>query len=586
MLSITTPNLLCVCQVSDLLLCLAPNRILMTACGVSVLTLAAIAYDRHTALVSPLKYVSVMTIRKIGVLVTLTWVYSAAIVWAPLPLGWFSWRPLPAEPDPSAAPQPCSFQLLHDNAHILFLSAIVGPACLAITVCYFRIFMVARHHARAIAAVEHSVHHNLRIRFIIKDAKYAKTLALVIGVFLLLWTPYLACLLAEVLADVDVSPWTWNYLTLLAVLNSGLNPWIYAFKNNEFRSAFRKIFRSCCSACPRFHKGSRRPSSLSDVHTFATTTTTTTTSHGRVSRLSRGSMTPSGRLSNVSCVVSVGSESAVHSSSNNNNNKVFSDVRADVLRGEHVAKTLLPATLNSDALFCSRDSAEAATGKRVSTLLSMDSKVFITDLLSLYLHHSLISTRVGVDVEAPADPEDRDLSDHGEHSSADHSDHTDECYHSDNTEHSYHSVHTENSYHSDITEQSYHSIITEQSYHSDITERSYHSDNTENSYRCDTTDESYHCDNAENSDHSDNTDHSYHSDNTDHSDHTDHTYCSDDQSGQTSRSGHSFSYLSPHSSREGGHSNPCYQSDYCGRSEHSIDTLSAQLGLMYVHRTL
>ena len=371
---------------SDLLLCLAPNRILMTACGVSVLTLAAIAYDRHTALVSPLKYVSVMTIRKIGVLVTLTWVYSAAIVWAPLPLGWYSWRPLPAEPGPSATPQPCSFQLLHDNAHILFLSAIVGPACLAITVCYFRIFMVARHHARAIAAVEHSVHHNLRIRFIIKDAKYAKTLALVIGVFLLLWTPYLACLLAEVLADVDVSPWTWNYLTLLAVLNSGLNPWIYAFKNNEFRSAFRKIFRSCCSACPRFHKGSRRPSSLSDVHTFATTTTTTTTtSHGRVSKLSRGSMTP-GRLSNVSCVVGVGSESAVHSSSSNN--KVFSNVNADVLRGEHVAKTLLPATLDSDALFYSGHSAEAATGKRVSTLLSMDSKAFVTDLLLSLIHIS------------------------------------------------------------------------------------------------------------------------------------------------------------------------------------------------------
>nr|KAG5714526.1 hypothetical protein BaRGS_006972 [Batillaria attramentaria] len=258
-------------QVSDLVLCLAPNRILMTACGVSLLTLAAIAYDRHTALVSPLKYVSVMTMRRIVLLVVLTWLYSASIVWAPLPLGWYSDPNIPrawgeslhtgdegasaasaldsaAEVSRHTQQQHCSFKLLHDNAHILFLSAIFGPACAAITVCYFRIYTVARHHARAIAAVESSVHHNLRMRFIMKDAKYAKTLALVIGVFLALWLPYLLCLLAEVLTEVHVSAWLWNYLTLLAVLNSGLNPWIYAYKNNEFRVAFRKIFKACCSA--------------------------------------------------------------------------------------------------------------------------------------------------------------------------------------------------------------------------------------------------------------------------------------------------------------------------------------------------
>ncbi|XP_025105407.1 octopamine receptor beta-2R-like [Pomacea canaliculata] len=229
-------------QFSNLVLCLTPNRILLTACGVSVLTLATIAYDRHTALVNPLEYVSVMTRRKIGLLVALTWLYSTAIVWVPLPAGWYS-QPRQEEEEWVA----CSFKL-HDNAHILFLSAIFGPACVAISICYFRIYTVARHHARAIAAVESSVQHNLRIRSIMKDAKYSLTLALVIGAFLALWLPYLTCLLAEVTSAVQVSPWLRNYLTLLAVLNSGLNPWIYAYKNNEFRSAFRKVFQDLCHA--------------------------------------------------------------------------------------------------------------------------------------------------------------------------------------------------------------------------------------------------------------------------------------------------------------------------------------------------
>ncbi|KAK7103312.1 beta-2 adrenergic receptor-like [Littorina saxatilis] len=424
-------------QVNDQLLCLAPNRILMTACGVSVLTLAAIAYDRHTALVSPLKYVSVMTIRKIVTLVTLTWVYSAVIVWAPLPLGWFS--AVGEDTDAAGTPHRCSFKLLHDSAHILFLAAIVGPACVVITVCYFRIYTVARHHARAIAAVENSVQQNLRMRFMMKDTKYSKTLALVIGVFLALWTPYLACLMAQVVAEVHVSPWVWNYLTLLAVLNSGLNPWIYAFKNNEFRAAFRKIFKGCFGAgndslCSRFQKDSRRSSALSDVNTFTTGSPTTTSSQSRFSRVSRGFLAPAGRLSDVSCVIPEGGTV----------NHVFNHKDVDdSLSIIHVPS--LPLALNGATLIGPRTS-DACLEKRVSTLLSSDSKAFITDLLSLYLQHTLIIHSTHVDMESRAEHEARGHCSLRRRSS-DNSSHAEHSYHSDNTEQTYHS--NDSDYHSD-----------------------------------------------------------------------------------------------------------------------------------------
>ncbi|CAL1527787.1 unnamed protein product, partial [Lymnaea stagnalis] len=242
----------------DVVLCLLPNRVLMMACGVSVLTLAAIAYDRHTALVSPLEYVNIMTSRKVTVLVALTWIYSAFIVWLPLMIGWYD---VPTEL------APCSANLLKSGAPVLFLSAIFAPSCIAILVCYFRIFMVARHHAKAIAAVEFAVHRRLQVKFMIKDTKYAKTLALVIGVFLALWFPYLVYIFIQTVCPIRFDIWVTTYLILLAAFNSGINPWIYAFKNNEFRAAFKRMFKEFCKE--RFCAPVDRRASL--VSTISTT---------------------------------------------------------------------------------------------------------------------------------------------------------------------------------------------------------------------------------------------------------------------------------------------------------------------------
>ncbi|BFZ06846.1 hypothetical protein BsWGS_09885 [Bradybaena similaris] len=221
----------------DAVVCLIPNRVLMMACGVSVLTLATIAYDRHTALVSPLEYINIMTARKVAIMVSLTWIYSAFIGWLPIIVGWY---------DLPSLSTPCSSNLIQGKGPILFLSAIFVPSCTVIFVCYFRIFMLARHHAKAIAAVEFAVHRHLQVKFIIKDTKYAKTLALVIGAFLILWLPYLTFVFVRAVSSSTFNKWIHTYLILLTVFNSGINPWLYAFKNNELRAAFKRLFREFC----------------------------------------------------------------------------------------------------------------------------------------------------------------------------------------------------------------------------------------------------------------------------------------------------------------------------------------------------
>lgn len=246
-------------RISSIFVCFSPNRVLTTGCAVSILTMVMVAYDRKTALLYPLEYVNLMTCRKLIVLMAFVWSYSILASWLPIGLGWYAEEFMYVDLNTTHA---CSFQLLHRNTHFLSLGGVFLPSCLVILYCYSRIYLLARHHARAIAAVETSVRQNLQIKYMMKDTKYAKTLAILIGTFLLLWLPFQIALFLESATNVVLQSWTRNYLAYLAFLNSALNPWIYAYKNSEFRVAFKRICKTWCGgSCG---KSDRRTSMISE----------------------------------------------------------------------------------------------------------------------------------------------------------------------------------------------------------------------------------------------------------------------------------------------------------------------------------
>lgn len=224
-------------KITDDTLCLAANRVLMTAGGVSIMTLATIAYDRFTAITHPLKYILLMKKKKIIGFILFSWFYSSIVCWAPVIFGLH-------EKVVEHSSQ-CSNSVLNRKSRMLFISAIFTPACFLILYFYFKIFRIARHHAHAIAAVENSIRSTLERQFVRSDTKYAKTIAIVIGVFLCLWLPYQICLLLTFIGYTEQNQWVNNYLMLLAFFNSGVNPWLYAFQNNDFRCAYKKISDSC-----------------------------------------------------------------------------------------------------------------------------------------------------------------------------------------------------------------------------------------------------------------------------------------------------------------------------------------------------
>jgi uncharacterized membrane protein len=85
-----------------------------------------------------------------------------------------------------------------------------------------------------------------------KEQKAAKTLGIVMGVFIICWVPFFVTnVLWAICRDVCVvhPDIFFPIFTWLGYINSGMNPIIYALSMRDFRRAFRRLL---CSWCPNY----------------------------------------------------------------------------------------------------------------------------------------------------------------------------------------------------------------------------------------------------------------------------------------------------------------------------------------------
>ncbi|XP_029981147.1 trace amine-associated receptor 13c-like [Sphaeramia orbicularis] len=197
----------------------------------SVGNMVLISVDRYVAICDPLQYPTKVTPRRVRVCVCLCWAFS--VFYNGLMLNDFL-----KHPDRyNSCYGECIVEIDHITGAADVILTFIGPITV-IVVLYMRVFVVAVSQARTmrshIASVTHQ--HSQTVTALKSEVKAARTLGVVIFVFLICFCPYFYPSLAgqDISTNVAFSVW-------VLFFNSCLNPLIYTFFYPWFRKSIRLI---------------------------------------------------------------------------------------------------------------------------------------------------------------------------------------------------------------------------------------------------------------------------------------------------------------------------------------------------------
>lgn len=96
------------------------------------------------------------------------------------------------------------------------------------------------------------------------DQKAAKTLAIIVGLFILCWLPFFTLYLIRPFCEDCINQILFSVVFWIGYCNSAINPMIYALFSKDFRFAFKRIICKCfCSGESLRKPSSRRGSDMS-----------------------------------------------------------------------------------------------------------------------------------------------------------------------------------------------------------------------------------------------------------------------------------------------------------------------------------
>ncbi|XP_026232589.2 trace amine-associated receptor 4-like, partial [Anabas testudineus] len=202
----------------------------------SVGTMVLISIDRYVAICVPLHYFTQITQNKVKIYVCLCWIFSII----------FQGVMVMDNLQQPGRFKSCVGQCVIVNRYIFGLTVVVLTFIAPITVIlvlYMRVFVVAVTQARAmrshIAAV--SLQRSVKVTAKNSELKAARTLGVVIVVFLLCLCPYYCVTLTGQDNAINSSSALYTFVTNLYSFHSCLNPMIYAFFYPWFRKSVNYI---------------------------------------------------------------------------------------------------------------------------------------------------------------------------------------------------------------------------------------------------------------------------------------------------------------------------------------------------------
>ena len=184
----------------------------------TVFNLCCVSVDRFIAIRFPLRYQDIMTKQRCYAVIIMVWLISLIL------------------------PFPVIFEDVENLWSFLTVLMVFIPIAL-ITLCYLWIYKAARKQATAIRRATQT---GGQPTLAVEHYKAIKTIGFVLGVFLASWMPYfVVSVVHHVVASdscMDYKLYTvvWPWIEAIALTSSAINPWVYCFRNSEFRQALRR----------------------------------------------------------------------------------------------------------------------------------------------------------------------------------------------------------------------------------------------------------------------------------------------------------------------------------------------------------
>uniref|UniRef100_M4B009 G-protein coupled receptors family 1 profile domain-containing protein n=1 Tax=Xiphophorus maculatus TaxID=8083 RepID=M4B009_XIPMA len=227
------------------LFCRLHSSLDVMLCTASIFHLSCIAFDRYYAVCNPLVYSLKMSNSHVALLIAICWTVPMLISFGPIMLDLHV-----ADVDIFIPSDLCVFLVSRVYAVMASLVAFYLPMVIML-VAYWKIFKAAKRQAKQISAMESQMaagvgkdsskkkrHRNTMKR----EGKAAKTLGIIMGVFLIFWMPFFTVNIVDPFIEYTTEGVVWDVFLWLGYINSSLNPFLYGFFNRCFRRAFLIVF--------------------------------------------------------------------------------------------------------------------------------------------------------------------------------------------------------------------------------------------------------------------------------------------------------------------------------------------------------
>ncbi|XP_064197268.1 trace amine-associated receptor 13c-like [Anguilla rostrata] len=225
--------------------CLLHSSYDMFLATASIFHLIFIAIDRHQAVCNPLHYSTRITIPIAFLMSTLSWIIAAAYSYGLL----YSKADVKGLEDYIASIHclgGCIHFVLSFNALWGVLDTLIAffVPCFVMMSLYAKIFLVAREHARKIGGMNRKIPVNAENKHKLSqgsEQKAAKTLGIVMSVFIICWLPCFVNSLIDPYTTFSANHVVSDAFVWLGYFNSTLNPIIYGLFYPWFQKTLKLI---------------------------------------------------------------------------------------------------------------------------------------------------------------------------------------------------------------------------------------------------------------------------------------------------------------------------------------------------------